>query len=131
MATTGECNPAITAGRLSKAVEFLDAAESLDDDKPNAAGDLFVDAGIAASDVLCCIRLGIHSSSGSHNEAANLLGKADKRSEKHLIALLSLKQKAAYTHQSLSADERKKMNRAATHLVEVAKRAVAAAGPTT
>ena len=59
----------------------MDAAESLDDDKPNVAGDLFVDAGIATSDVLCSIRLGIHSSSGSHTEAANLLGKADKGSE--------------------------------------------------
>ena len=71
----------ITAGLLSKAIEFLNAAESLEDDKPNAIGDLFVDAGIAASDVLCCVQLGIHSSSGSHNEAANLLRKADKGSE--------------------------------------------------
>ena len=67
MAATRGCNSAVTAGRLSKAIEFLDAAESLEESKPNAAGDLFVDAGIAASDVLCCIRLGIHSSSGSHN----------------------------------------------------------------
>ena len=49
MAATRACNPAITAGRLAKAIEFLDAAGSLEDDKPNAAGDLFVDAGIAAS----------------------------------------------------------------------------------
>ena len=131
MASTRDCNSAITAGRLSKAIEFLDAAESLGDDKPNAAGDLFVDAGIAASDVLCCVRLGIHSCSGSHNEAATLLSKADKGSERHLSVLLNLKNKAAYTHQSLSATERKKMNRAASHLVEAAKRAVAAAGPAT
>jgi hypothetical protein len=131
MAATRECNSAVTAGRLSEAIEFLDAAESLEDDKPNAAGDLFVDAGIAASDVLCCVRLGIHSSGGSHAEAANLLSKADKGSERHLSTLLSLKNKAAYTHQSLSAAERKKMNRAASHLVEAAKRAVAAASSAT
>ena len=69
---------------------------------PNAAGDLFVDAGIAASDVLCCVRLGVHSASGTHSEAANSAGKADKGSEKHLSTLLGLKNKAAYTHQALS-----------------------------
>ena len=42
---------------------------------PNAAGDLLVDAGIAASDVLCCVRLGIHSSSGSQTRAANFLSR--------------------------------------------------------
>ena len=64
MAGTRECTTAITAGRLSKAVEFFDAAEHLEDDMPNAAGDLFVDAGVAASDVICCVRLGTHSNSG-------------------------------------------------------------------
>lgn len=49
MAGTRECNSVVTAGRLSKAVEFFDAAEHLEDEMPNAAGDLFVDAGIAAS----------------------------------------------------------------------------------
>ena len=58
MAETRECNTAVTAGRLSKAVEFFDATEHLQDDMPNAAGDLFIAAGIAASDVLCCMRLG-------------------------------------------------------------------------
>jgi hypothetical protein len=92
------------------------------------AGDLFVDAGIAASDVICCVRLGVHSSSGNHSEAVTLLATADKGSEKHLSTLLGLKNKAAYTHQALSTAERKKMNRAASNLVEAAKRAVASAG---
>jgi hypothetical protein len=47
--------------------------EHVEDDMPNAAGDLFVDAGIAASDVICCVRLGVHSSSGTHSEAVTLL----------------------------------------------------------
>ena len=128
MAGTRDCNSAVTAGRMSKAIEFFDAAEYLEDDKPNAAGDLFVDAGIAASDVICCVRLGVHSSSGAHSEAVALLETADKGSGKHLSALLSLKNKAAYTHQALSTAECKKMNCAASHLVEVAKRAVASAG---
>jgi hypothetical protein len=39
-----------------------------------------------------------------------------------------LKNKAAYTHQALSTAECKKMNRAASHLVEAAKQAAASAG---
>lgn len=128
MAGTRKCNSTVTAGRLSKAVEFFDAAEHVEDDMRNAAGDLFVDAGITASDVICCVRLGVHSSSGTHGEAVALLETADKGSAKHLNTLLGLKNKAAYTHQSLSTAECKKMNRAASHLVEAAKRAVASAG---
>lgn len=128
MAGTRKCNPAVIKGRLSKAVEFFDAAEYLEDAMPNAAGDLLVDAGIAASDVICCVRLGVHSSSSTHSEAVALLKTADKGSEKHLSTLLGLKNKAAYTHQDLSTAECTKMNRAASHLVETAKRAVASAG---
>lgn len=127
MAGTRECNSAVTAGRVSKAVEFFDAAEHLEDEMPNAAGDLLVDAGIAASDVICCVRLGMHSSSGTHSDAVALLKRADRGSEKHLSTLLGLKNKTAYTHQDLSTAECKKMNRAASHLVEAAKRAVASA----
>ena len=78
MAGTRKCNSVVTAGRLSKAVEFFDAAEHLEDGMPNAAGDLFVDAGIAASDVICCVRLGVHSSSSTHSEAVTLLETAAK-----------------------------------------------------
>ncbi|RFZ58514.1 hypothetical protein BB170200_03111 [Mycobacterium marinum] len=101
MAGTRECNSVVTAGRLSKAVEFFDAAEHLEDEMPNAAGDLFVDAGIAASDVICCVRLGVHSSGGTHSEAITLLRTADSGSEKYLSTLLGLKNKAAYTPRSI------------------------------
>ncbi|MGC7358335.1 hypothetical protein RA989_21020, partial [Mycobacteroides abscessus subsp. massiliense] len=50
---------------------------------------------------------------------------ADGGSERHLSTLLNLKNKAAYTHQDLSSAELKKMNRAAEHLVETAKRMAA------
>ncbi len=53
---------------------------------PNAAGDLLVDAGIAASDVICCVRLGVHSNSGTHSDAVTLLERADKGSETYLRA---------------------------------------------
>jgi hypothetical protein len=128
MAGTRECNSTVIAGRLAKAVEFFDAAEHLEDDMPTAAGDLFVDAGIAAADVICCVRVGVYSTGGTHNDAVTLLKQADKGSEKPLSTLLGLKNKAAYTHQALSAAECKRMNRAASHLVETAKRAAASAG---
>jgi hypothetical protein len=56
------------------------------------------------------------------------LARADKGSEKHLSTLLGLKNKAAYTYEALCTAECKKMNRAASRLVEIAKRAVASAG---
>lgn len=126
MAGQRNCDAVVTAGRLSKANEFFDAAEHLGEEMPNAAGDLYVDAGIAASDVICCVRLGMHSNSGNHSEAVALLKRADSGSDRHLNTLLNLKNKAAYTHLDLTSAELKKMNRAAERLVEAAKQAVAA-----
>lgn len=128
MAGKRDCDSVVTAGRMSKANEFFDAADHLGDEMPNAAGDLYVDAGIAASDVICCVRLGVHSNTGNHSEAVALLRRADGGAERHLNTLLNLKNKAAYTHQDLTAVELKKMNRAAERLVEAAKQALAARG---
>jgi hypothetical protein len=75
--------------------------------------------------VICCVRLGVHSNTGNHNEAVALLKQADSGSERHLNTLLTLKNKAAYTHQDLTSVELKKMNRAAEQLVETAKRVTA------
>lgn len=125
MAGQRDCNAVVTAGRMSKAIEFFDAADHLGEEMPNAAGDLYVNAGIAASDVICCVRLGVHSNTGNHNEAVAMLKRADSGSERHLNTLLNLKNKAAYTHEDLTSTEVTKMNRAAEHLVEAAKRMVA------
>lgn len=62
---------------ISDQITGADADQNLEDDMPNAAGDLFVDSG---------------------------------------------------TEEKLSAAECKKMNRAASHLLEAAKRAVASTG---
>lgn len=113
---------------MSKANEFFDAADHLGEGMPNAAGDLYVDAGIAASDVLCCVRLGVHSNTGNRSEALVLLKRADSGSERHLNTLLKLKNRAAYTYQDLTSAELKKMNCAAERLVEAAKQAMAARG---
>jgi hypothetical protein len=73
---------------------------------PNASVDLFVDTGIAAADVICCSRLGVYAAGENHNEAVALLEKAERSAAKHLRTLLNLKSKAAYTHQSVTTDER-------------------------
>lgn len=125
MAGQRDCDSVVTHGRMSKATEFFDAAEILGEEMPNAAGDLYVDAGIAASDVICCVRLGVHSNTGNHSEALALLKRAAGGFERHLNTLLNLKNKAAYTHQDLSSAELRKMNRAAEHLVKSAKQAMA------
>ncbi|MGW5572974.1 hypothetical protein ACWEVD_17390 [Nocardia thailandica] len=128
MAGQRDCDSVVTTGRMSKANEFFDAAALLGVEMPNAAGDLYVDAGIAASDVICCVRLGVHSNTGNHGEAVALLGRADKGSERHLSTLLNMKNKVSYTHQDLTAAELKRMSRAAEYLVEAAKQAVATRG---
>ena len=90
-------------------------------------GDVYVTlcahAGIAASDVICCARLGEHAQGEDHNQAVTLLSKADRDSAKHLRILLGMKTKAGYSHTSLTLDECKRAGRAAEALVETARRA--------
>jgi hypothetical protein len=117
-----ECFEVIRAGRLKKAKEFYTAAVLVENATPNASVDLFVDAGIAAADVICCSRLGVYAAGENHNEAVALLEKAERSAAKYLRTLLNLKSKVAYTHQSVTKDERKKASRAAENLVEAASR---------
>ena len=114
-------SPTIIAGRLKKATEFLDAAGVLIDDAPDAAVNLYVLSGIASADVVCCVRLGKYAIGDNHNEAVNLLKQADATLSRHLLALLNIKSKIAYTHQSASVDERKKARRAADALERAAR----------
>ena len=51
MAGQRDYDSVVTAGHMSKANEFFDAADHLGAEIPNAAGHLYVDAGIAASDI--------------------------------------------------------------------------------
>ncbi|BBX94776.1 hypothetical protein MLAC_00700 [Mycobacterium lacus] len=94
----------------------------IEDDAPNAAVDFFVDARIAAADVICGTKLGEYATGENHNEAIALLAKAQPDVAGHLRALLNLKSKVACTHQSVCSDARKKASRAASQLVEAARR---------
>lgn len=120
-ARTRKCSDGIQAGRLKKATEFHDAAV-LVEHLPNAAVDLFVLAGIAAADVICCSRLGVHAAGENHVEAIALLEKAEREVAKHLRTLLNLKSKVAYTHQSVTTEDHKNAGRAASNLLEAARR---------
>jgi hypothetical protein len=128
MVRTSPCTPDVRRGRLRKAVEFLDAATLVADqpDGEAAAPDAFVtlciQAGIAASDVICCARLGQHAQGQDHNEAVTLLSQVNGESARHLRVLLAMKTKAGYSHAGMSAADAKRARRAAETLVETARR---------
>jgi hypothetical protein len=128
MARSSPCTPEIRRGRLRKSGQFLDAASLIADraDEEAEIADVYVTlcvhAGIAASDVICCARLGQHARGEDHNEAAALLNKADSASAKHLRVLLSMKTKAGYSHRRATADDARRAGRAAEALLESARR---------
>ncbi len=131
MVRTVRCTAAICQGRLRKAVEFLDAAHLIADETgESAAHDAFVtlcvQAGIAASDAICCARLGEHAQGQDHNEAVTLLSRASTESAMHLRVLLSMKTKAGYSHTAVSNGDARRARRAAEALVETARRVNAA-----
>lgn len=120
------CTSATRVGRLRKAEQFREAAFSIIDLTDDAAevGDayvtLLVHAGIAAADAICCARLGEHASGESHTQAVEILGRVDKRLAEDLATLLAMKTKAGYDHRPVSADDRRRAERAADRLVEAA-----------
>jgi dihydropteroate synthase len=122
---TKDCPPEVRRGRKKKAQDFLKSAQDLDiiSDSPDDT-DSFIQlcilAGIAAADVICCAKLGLHSQGDNHGEAISLLKKVDEASARHLAVLLGMKTKSGYTHHVAFAVDRKRAQRAATALVETA-----------
>jgi hypothetical protein len=123
------CTSATRQGRMRKAEQFLLAAETIaevldqqdDPDISDAYVTLCVHAGIAASDVACCKRLGVHSKGQDHAAAISLLGQVNKKASQQLGVLLDMKEKAEYSARPVSGMDRKKAVRAATVLVELAR----------
>src|SRR5258707_6620021 len=134
MARILPCTPDVRRGRLRKAGHFLDAANLIADQAGTEPGsaDVFITlcihAGIAASDVICCARLGQHAQGEKHNKALALLGQADSGSVKHMRVLLSMKTKAGYSHAEATAADAKRAGRAAETLVETDRRGKAGGG---
>lgn len=87
---TVPCPQAVRLGRLRKADQFLQAAtivvDFADDESEvtDACVTLFVHAGIAAADVICCAALGEHPRGENHGEAVAMLASVDRPASRHL-----------------------------------------------
>ncbi len=114
---------------MTKAVRFLAQAEVIlavaDDDEVVAdpAITLLIHAGIAASDAICCARLGEHARGESHRDAVGLLRTVDKGCADDLQVLLGMKAQAGYIAQATSPQDLIRASRAARRLVEAARQA--------
>jgi hypothetical protein len=127
MSPQQRCTAATRAGRLRKAIQFVEAAETLsafaDDeaDVGDAYVTLLVHGGVAAADVLCCARLGQHASGNSHTEAVALLRTVDRNLAGDLDTLLGMKTRSGYSHQATSRTDRARAARAAARLLDAAR----------
>lgn len=129
-ARTRPCGDAVTDGRLRKAEQFWEAAEitrELADDEAEV-GDAYVTlcvhAGVAASDVICCVALGEHASGEDHTEALALIAKVRPggiEPAKALAVLLGMKTRAGYGARPVSAVDRKRAQRQAERLLRAAR----------
>lgn len=127
---TRRCDEATTAGRLRKAEQFLDAAETIrefaadESEVGDAYVTLCVHAGVAAADVICCVALGVHAIGDDHNEAVSLLSTV--RSEgaelaRALSVLLGMKTRAGYGATSVTVENRKRAQRHSERLMRAAR----------
>lgn len=102
-------------GRLKKATQFIEAADLID-----AFVTLCVHAGIAAADVICCARLGVHAQGKNHGDAVIMLAKVDKKLAQDLATLVGMKTKSGYSPLSSSRPTKKAAARSAGRLVAAA-----------
>ncbi|WP_395656679.1 hypothetical protein [Nocardioides sp.] len=124
MPRTLKCTPATRSGRRAKAEQFNEAAATVrtladeDSDVADAYVTLLVH-GIAASDVICCARLGEHAMGENHAEAVQLLATAvDKKLAGALETLLGVKTKAGYSERPVSSTDLVKAERATERLIQ-------------
>jgi len=126
---THRCTPATIAGRIKKANQFSSAAELVEtftreEDLADAYVTLCIHAGIAASDVISCKRLGEHAQGDDHGEAVSLFVAVDGKLAEDLRALLGVKTKAGYREMPASAEDVKRARRSAKRLVDAAQEAL-------
>ena len=124
---TVPCDNAYATGRLEKAHAFALAAEldPLSESGPqrSVAVSNAVMAGVAASDVICCIALARRSASGDHKKAVALLSETPGMGQDagyHLRMLLSVKYKAQYDNRNPTISETKRALRSMRSLLRVA-----------
>ncbi len=123
-------DPATIDGRLRKAEQFLQGAETIRElaederDVGDAYVTLCIHAGIAAADVVCCVALGEHVQGDDHNEAVAHLAQVRPKGQAlagSLRTLLRMKTRAGYSHERVSAADRKRAERAAEQLMSAAR----------
>ncbi len=121
------CSVQDAIARLSKAEQFLLLAGLAVDDAAlrSAEASNLVLAGIAASDVICCARLGRRSGAADHTAAVAMLATVDVSAAKSLDALLRLKSVAQYDTANPTAQQLLSARRAAQALAAAARRALA------
>jgi hypothetical protein len=127
---TRACTERIKAGRIRKAEQFADAAETIREvaDDEAAVGDayvtLLIHAGIAAADVICCEALGEHALGESHTDAVELLRRVRPDGSdlgNALATLLGTKTRAGYGSEPINKDMRVRSSRAAEKLLRAAR----------
>jgi len=114
---------AVKADRRARAIEFWRSAEDLFelDGDGNSIVSLYVLAGIAASDALCCAKVGQYSQSENHADALAVLRRAAPELTASLQRLLSRKTEWAYGGSAVSASRIAEARAAATKLVDAAR----------
>jgi hypothetical protein len=126
---TRPCDEAMTQGRMRKAEQFWDAAESIRElaDDEAEIGDVYVTlcvhAGIAAADVVCCGGLGEHAVGEDHNHAVALIRRTRPDGDAlaaALSVLLGMKTRAGYSASPVNATDRKRAQRQAARILRAA-----------
>ena len=124
-ARTSRGGPEEAAARLRTARAYLEtaglAASERREGFSNVTAGLAVLAGIAASDAICCVRLGRYHRGDDHRQAADLLKTATPDGGElavRLERLLGLKDTAHYVASLVSDPEARQAMRWATRLVE-------------
>lgn len=128
---TKTCTAADAKARLASARAFLDTAELVSQEQPDALRDVAVSnavhAGMAAADALCCFYARKHSTGSDHDDAVAVLRTVrpvGQEAASSLKTLIGLKGKAQYLPTLPSRNEVKTALRQAQRLVEMAERAL-------
>ncbi len=124
---TRRCDRQDAAQRYAQAEAFAEVAKldplSADGPTRSAAVSNSVLAGIAGADAMCCRRLGHHSVGDDHQQALALLeeaGNVGREAKRHLVTLLSIRNKAQYEGEDPTIAEAKRAIRAMRSILELA-----------